>query len=73
MGRGRILLEKYLSFFPFFMEPFPSSSIIWNTARPDSIAITHQEIMAEFGTSREIITRILKDFYASGMISASRG
>jgi len=29
--------------------------------------------MAEFGTSREIITRILKDFYASGMISASRG
>jgi CRP/FNR family transcriptional regulator len=39
----------------------------------DSIRITHQEIAAELGSSREVISRILEDFSALGMISVSRG
>jgi CRP/FNR family transcriptional regulator len=39
----------------------------------DSIQITHQEIAAELGSSREVISRILEDFSALGMIGVSRG
>jgi CRP/FNR family transcriptional regulator, anaerobic regulatory protein len=39
----------------------------------DLIRITHQEIAAELGSSREVISRILEDFSALGMISVSRG
>jgi CRP/FNR family transcriptional regulator len=39
----------------------------------DSIQITHQEIAAELGSSREVMSRILEDFSALGMISVSRG
>jgi len=39
----------------------------------DSIQITHQEIAAELGSSREVISRILEDFSALGIISVSRG
>jgi CRP/FNR family transcriptional regulator, anaerobic regulatory protein len=39
----------------------------------DSIKITHQEIAAELGSSREVISRILEDFSEFGMISVSRG
>jgi CRP/FNR family transcriptional regulator len=39
----------------------------------DSIQITHQEIAAELGTSREVISRILEDFSAARMISVTRG
>jgi CRP/FNR family transcriptional regulator, anaerobic regulatory protein len=41
--------------------------------RSDSIQITHQEIAAELGSSREVISRILEDFSDLGMISVSRG
>jgi CRP/FNR family transcriptional regulator len=43
------------------------------TQRSDSIHITHQEIAAELGSSREVISRILEDFSAVGMLSVSRG
>jgi CRP/FNR family transcriptional regulator, anaerobic regulatory protein len=39
----------------------------------DLIHITHQEIAAELGSSREVISRILEDFSAQGMIEVSRG
>jgi CRP/FNR family transcriptional regulator len=39
----------------------------------DSIRVTHQEIAAELGTSREVISRILEDFSLAGMIRVSRG
>jgi CRP/FNR family transcriptional regulator, anaerobic regulatory protein len=39
----------------------------------DSIQITHQEIAAELGSSREVISRILEDLSALGMIAVSRG
>ncbi len=37
------------------------------------IRITHQEIAAELGSSREVISRILEDFASQGSISLSRG
>ena len=35
--------------------------------------ITHQEIAAELGSSREVISRILEDFSAQGVIHTTRG
>jgi CRP/FNR family transcriptional regulator len=37
------------------------------------IQITHQEIAAELGSSREVISRILEDFAGQGWIGLSRG
>ena len=37
------------------------------------IRITHQEIAAELGSSREVISRILEDFSRQGIIETSRG
>jgi CRP/FNR family transcriptional regulator, anaerobic regulatory protein len=39
----------------------------------DSIRNTHQEIAAELGSSREVISRLLEDFSAQGMVEVSRG
>jgi CRP/FNR family transcriptional regulator, anaerobic regulatory protein len=37
------------------------------------IQITHQEIAAELGSSREVISRILEDFSRLGLIESGRG
>ena len=37
------------------------------------IQITHQEIAAELGTSREVISRILEGLEAAGLIESARG
>lgn len=37
------------------------------------VTITHQEIAAELGSSREVISRILEGFAGEGMIRAGRG
>lgn len=37
------------------------------------IQITHQEIAAELGSSREVISRLLEDFAGEGIILAKRG
>jgi CRP/FNR family transcriptional regulator, anaerobic regulatory protein len=37
------------------------------------IHITHQEIAAEFGSSREVISRLLEDFASRGLIRSARG
>jgi CRP/FNR family transcriptional regulator len=37
------------------------------------IRITHQEIAAELGSAREVISRILEDFAGQGFIQSSRG
>jgi CRP/FNR family transcriptional regulator len=37
------------------------------------IRITHQEIAADLGSSREVISRILEDFSSQGLIRAARG
>ncbi len=42
-------------------------------ARQKSVTTTHGEIAAELGTSREVVTRILADFEAEGLIATARG
>jgi CRP/FNR family transcriptional regulator len=37
------------------------------------VRMTHQEIAAELGSSREVVSRILEDFSAQGMVEVSRG
>ncbi len=37
------------------------------------IRITHQEIAAELGSSREVISRIIEDFSEAGLIESGRG
>lgn len=41
------------------------------TANP--LRVTHQEIAAELGSSREVISRILEDFAQKGMVEVGRG
>ena len=38
-----------------------------------SLNLTHQEIAAELGTAREVVSRILKDFANAGLIELARG
>jgi CRP/FNR family transcriptional regulator len=37
------------------------------------VQVTHQEIAAELGSSREVISRILEEFARQGMIETARG
>lgn len=39
----------------------------------DTIKITHQELAADLGTSREVVSRLLKEFEVAGCISIRRG
>lgn len=39
----------------------------------DRIQVTHQSIASDLGTSREVVSRILKDFEQQGFISITRG
>jgi CRP/FNR family transcriptional regulator len=47
--------------------------LIERSLRSELIQITHHEIAAELGSSREVISRILEDFSAQGMLEVSRG
>jgi len=49
-----------------------ASLLINRSLGSDLIRITHQEIAAELGSSREVISRILEDFSAQGLIEVSR-
>lgn len=49
------------------------SFLLERSLRSDMIHITHQEIAAELGSSREVVSRILEDFSAKGMLEVSRG
>jgi len=37
------------------------------------VRVTHQEIAAELGSSREVISRILEDFASLGLVTTTRG
>jgi CRP/FNR family transcriptional regulator, anaerobic regulatory protein len=50
-----------------------ASLLIERGLRSDLIHITHQEIASELGSSREVISRILEDFSAQGVVEVSRG
>ena len=49
------------------------SLLLERSLRSDLIHITHQEIAGELGTSREVISRILEDFSAQGLLEVLRG
>jgi len=40
---------------------------------PGNVLVTHQQLATELGTSREVVSRILKDFEKKGLISIHRG
>jgi len=40
---------------------------------PAALRLTHQELADELGTSREVVSRILEDFAAGGLIATGRG
>lgn len=39
----------------------------------EALALTHQQIAAELGSSREVVSRILADFAAAGLVQVTRG
>lgn len=43
------------------------------TTGSDTLRITHQQIAADLGTSREVVSRILKDLEARGAVTLGRG
>lgn len=50
------------------------ASLLLNRSRlQNPMRITHQEIAAELGSSREVISRILEDFSQAGWVKAGRG
>lgn len=50
-----------------------ASFLLERSRRQSPIYITHQEIAAELGSSREVISRILEDFVSQGLIRSTRG
>ena len=46
--------------------------LVDRTRTSSPIHITHQQIAAELGTSREVISRILEDFSAQGLLRSGR-
>ena len=47
--------------------------LIQRAAIENPVRLTHQEIAAELGSSREVISRILEEFSRRGLIQTSRG
>ena len=41
--------------------------------RSDRLAITHEALARDAGTAREVVTRILKQFQADGLVKLTRG
>ena len=50
-----------------------ASLLLERSRTSDKVQITHQEIAAELGSSREVISRILEDFSARGILEVARG
>jgi len=50
-----------------------ASLLLERTKRQNPLRITHQEIAAELGSSREVISRLLEDFVSEGSIRSGRG
>ena len=47
--------------------------LLERSQRGNPIKITHQEIAAELGSSREVISRLLEDFSERGLVTVRRG
>ncbi len=55
------------------MDTRVASFLLSRSQLQNPIHITHQEIAAELGSSREVISRILEGFASEGMIRLARG
>jgi CRP/FNR family transcriptional regulator len=55
------------------MDARVASLLVERGQRENPLRITHQEIAAELGSSREVISRILEDFASRGLIRVGRG
>lgn len=50
------------------------ASLLLNQAKVQNpLRITHQEIAAELGSSREVISRLIEDFVSEGIVRSGRG
>lgn len=57
-------------------QPLPyriADYLISEFVKGDCLRLTHEQLAIEIGTSREVITRILKSFAEQGAIELSRG
>jgi len=50
-----------------------ASLLLERAKNQNPLRITHQEIAAELGSSREVISRLLEDFVSEGIIRSGRG
>ncbi len=50
-----------------------ASLLLSRGKKQNPVKITHQEIAAELGSSREVISRLLEDFVSEGSIRSGRG
>ena len=50
-----------------------ASHLLTAPSRSGLVRTTHARIALEIGTSREVVSRILKDFEARGILRVSRG
>jgi CRP/FNR family transcriptional regulator, anaerobic regulatory protein len=55
------------------MDSRVASLLLFRRQMNNPILTTHQEIAAELGSSREVISRTLEDFAAQGAIRSTRG
>ncbi len=47
--------------------------LVERARRSETVHLTHQEIAAELGSSREVISRLLEDFSERGLVKVGRG
>jgi len=50
-----------------------ASLLLERAKNQNPLRITHQEVAAELGSSREVISRLLEDFVSEGIIRSGRG
>jgi len=55
------------------MDKRVASWLLHQAGVQNPLRVTHQEIAADLGSSREVISRILEDFSRSGLIESGRG
>lgn len=55
------------------MDARTASFLLQRSQAQNQIAVTHKEIAAELGSSREVISRILEGMAASGVLRSTRG
>ncbi len=55
------------------MDARVATLLIERSGRQNPLRITHQEIAAELGTSREVVSRILESLAGAGLLKVARG